>query len=711
MDYINENYKDHKLGTQINKALQEYNSLAYKLSGTNNQYNHYLYNNPYANKYNLTRNNRFSSLKRNDYSYPNTFRGNLNIKSLNNKNYGNQDLIEEFKETLEKSQIIKDDLLRMGSKFGFSKKYKNKKFEYLNKNKNNYSYKFLPFNKYEESLFEEEKSSTSNGGNIEYIPKKENRLEVSNGKKSSKKKKNKNSAKNGKDEKKLENEGKNIINKYQDIKKENRILELEINNYKKLINQHLSFGNNYKNKGNNKYSQKTINELEQSLQQNIQNNCSIIDTILKIKKINDVLSSKIKSLSESMNLNFQKLEQINRENAKIQITNEENEQKIANLQEENHSLLNELESQKISLLKLKNKEKNLNLLNDSNKKALNDKEEHILKLKNTINKYHKQKNDMIRGRSFNITSKENLKLYDEKINSLRIEINNLNSKKQKILLSNTNLQNQIFSFGENNLGDDKEKILKNQFNGLKMENNQKKASLKNKEMQLEMLKHEVDSLTFNFKNNIQLNELQKNEIKNLINDIDSQDNININEQDINEQIKINSELNFQKIKEIEQLYKNFNKANMEKDQLINNLELQINQMYINQPNVINNDLLQKNGIGNPINELKLNDQVINNNLNQGILNFNNPNINNDVDKENDINQLENDDNINEDEYLQLIQDNNLQGQNNFENEDEQCIINDIKNDIDNIQDEDGQFGLEENINENLEQEDQNNEKN
>lgn len=147
----------------------------------------------------------------------------MNIKSLNNKNYGNQDLIEEFKETLEKSQIIKDDLLRMGSKFGFSKKYKNKKFEYLNKNKNNYSYKFLPFNKYEESLFEEEKSSTSNGGNIEYIPKKENRLEVSNGKKSSKKK-NKNLPKNDKDEKKLENEGKNIINKYQDIKKENRIL-------------------------------------------------------------------------------------------------------------------------------------------------------------------------------------------------------------------------------------------------------------------------------------------------------------------------------------------------------------------------------------------------------------------------------------------------------------------------------------------------------
>ena len=51
----------------------------------------------------------------------------------------------------------------------------------------------------------------------------------------------------------------------------------------------------------------------------------------------------------------------------------------------------------------------------------------------------------------------------------------------------------------------------------------------------------------------------------------------------------------------------------------------------------------------------------------------------------------------------------MQGQNNFENEDEQYIINDIKNDIDNIQDEDGQFGLEENINENLEQEDQNNE--
>ena len=153
--------------------------------------------------------------------------------------------------------------------------------------------------------------------------------------------------------------------------KENRILEIEIENYKKLANQISKiYDNNYENGFDNRYSRKTINELEESLHQNNQNNCKIIDSILKIQKSNDDLTSKIKILSNQVNKNFKKIEKRNRKNAEIQILNEENEQKVINLQEEKISLQDELEKKKIMLLNLKYKEKNLNLLNESNKKDI-----------------------------------------------------------------------------------------------------------------------------------------------------------------------------------------------------------------------------------------------------------------------------------------------------------------------------------------------------
>ena len=55
-----------------------------------------------------------------------------------------------------------------------------------------------------------------------------------------------------------------------------------------------------------------------------------------------------------MNINFKEIEKRNRKYAEIQTTNEENEQKLSNLEDEKNILLHELESQKITLLKLKN---------------------------------------------------------------------------------------------------------------------------------------------------------------------------------------------------------------------------------------------------------------------------------------------------------------------------------------------------------------------
>jgi hypothetical protein len=423
INYDDVSYKDRQLGNNINLALKEYNSIAQKISGTRGGYNQYL-NNEFQYKtpsrYNFSRNSPYISSKKKEYSHPYTFRRNYNGSQLytsNTNNFGTNELIEEFKETLEKSQIIKDDLLKMNANIGLRKKYKNNKYDYLNKNKNkiNSSYKFLPIHKYEENIFEEEKSSTSNGGTTGgYISKGKN-FKSNSKKNDSKIKRNKSLKKNELEKNKLDWIQKDIINKYQEIKKENRILELEINNYKKLANQYLNFGQYFKNKFNSKYSQKITNELEHSLQKSIQNNCNIIDTILKIQKNNEALSSKLKLLSDKMNINLKKIEKRNRKYAEIQTANEENEQKLSNLEDEKNSLLHELESQKIILLKLKYKENNLNLLNESNKKVLNDKEEHILKLKNTINKYenkNKNKNDII---STNINN-NNIKAFDDNIN-------------------------------------------------------------------------------------------------------------------------------------------------------------------------------------------------------------------------------------------------------------------------------------------------------
>ena len=86
---------------------------------------------------------------------------------------------------------------------------------------------------------------------------------------------------------------------------------------------------------------------------------------------------------------------------------------------------------------------------------------------------------------------------------MRIEINNLNSIKQKILVSNSNAQKQLLSLHPNNLDNNNEQQLNDQLNEIKIENTQKKITLKEKEKQLDLLKNEIDSFTLNIKNNNQ----------------------------------------------------------------------------------------------------------------------------------------------------------------------------------------------------------------
>ena len=275
-------YKDYHLGEQINLVLKEYNSIARKISESKNDIISNKNYNPFSFNYN---NDNIITNKNND-----TF-------------FGRNNLIEDFKDTLEKSQIIKDDLLRKYRKSIRNKNYSSKTYSYLNEipkkiyltnnkklgnskiNKNEIG--FLP------SLIEDENRNYSNGGINENIPngkdingelyindnhKNLNELDIQNFLNE-----NMNLDYNEKNKKKLELSRDAIIKSYQKIKKENRILEVEINNYKNLSSQYLNFGSNFNIKNNN-YYESSINNYKQTFQQNIQNNCRIIDLIINIQK-------------------------------------------------------------------------------------------------------------------------------------------------------------------------------------------------------------------------------------------------------------------------------------------------------------------------------------------------------------------------------------------------------------------------------------------
>ena len=605
-------YKDRQLGNQINQVLNEYNSLARKIKESKKDY---MTKNNYLNAYNFSKRTipkspYVSRQKDNIYNlYP--FYMNYDNNRNNETFFGTNDLIEEFKDTLEKSQIIKDDILKSHKKMSRKKKYSNKISNY---NKTPITYKrnyFIPKNevpntsRYEfdnilTSLNDPEESNYSNGGLSESIPNGQsinggvynnyNNILMRNKSNNiiSKKDSYENIlvGSNEKDKKKLEIKRESIINAYQNIKKENRILEVEINNYKKLANHYLK----------------------------------LIDLILNTQKQNESLSNKIKILNQKNKDMFQKIEQKNRKNAEIQILNEENEQNMIALEEDKNALIEELERNKIIMLKLKNKEDNLNMLNESKKKALHDNEEHIIRLKNTINQFNKYKENSSNKNNDNFNQlpfNNKLKVYNQKINNLKLEINNLITRKQKALFSKEYNKGKIRNSSLNNL-DNNENELSQQLNLLKNENIIKNEHIKEKENQIEILKNAIDKVSLAMKTNEPQVAIQKMDITNLISDIENSENkSNLEEENnIKEQIKQMIAKNYQKNNEIHQLSQKYNKIINQKNLEINNLEMQLNQININNNlpmNNINPNLYSKVKVDS-INELTLDDAYGQNNL-------------------------------------------------------------------------------------------------
>ena len=167
------------------------------------------------------------------------------------------------------------------------------------------------------------------------------------------------------------------------MRNNNRILEVEIMNYK---NQ----SNNIKGGGNinthfDENLQKFLNSVKSDFKESIDKKLQMTDQIFSYQKDMQNILNNNKKLETKHSKIAGKIEEDNRKKAEIQCMNEENEKKITLLTEEKNNLNNELEQLKIELLNLKNAENNLKLLNESNSKKKNDNIEIITKLKNTIN--------------------------------------------------------------------------------------------------------------------------------------------------------------------------------------------------------------------------------------------------------------------------------------------------------------------------------------
>ena len=184
-------YRDIELGNQINQVLNEYDLISKKITESKRNIIPGLTKLKNYNKLDYKRNiqkSPFTTKNIGKFDNSHTFyrdykRDNIYSNRENETFLGTNNLIEEFKDTLEKSQIIKDDLMKSYRKSSrkSSRKHKKKAKNYnLNKtpvaHKNNFMRNFdnsmFNINTFEYNNIltglDDEDSKNSNGGI--YIP-------------------------------------------------------------------------------------------------------------------------------------------------------------------------------------------------------------------------------------------------------------------------------------------------------------------------------------------------------------------------------------------------------------------------------------------------------------------------------------------------------------------------------------------------------------
>ena len=533
---MNISSKDRILGNQINQTLNEYNNLSKQLYESKMQFlnmnNLNKYNTNRYNNFNYMRNTPYKS-PFNDYDLQNRITNslygnknrNINIKkytpshittssnnslnvNLNNANYllnnnlrpssiynNSNNIIQDFKTTLMQTQALTNKIM---TKNNF---YKNKYSNNVgNFNYNNYNYNIvtdtnndsnLSYNSSYHSGMTDDVGDTSSlnldeisddSNNIEelndkykykYAYKKDNnnKNNINNiNKNNNKQKEVTNIKKEEEDKLKLSNQ---ILKKSnQDLRNQNRILEVEITNYKTKEKKLKGNSNIFTHFDEN--LQSFISSLKKSLKESITKNLQTMDSIFNFQKDNQEILKNNKKLREEHAKLAGKIEGDNRMKAEIQCSNEENEKKISTLTEEKNNLNNDLEKLKIELLNLKNTEKNLKMLTDSNMKRKKDNDELLNKLKSTIQQLDNEKKTTDERTQLNTHKNESiinvLKSYDQKIVELKNSIEKINMDKNNLIEINSNMNIELKT-NTNNVNKEaieKEMKLKTELNDVKL---------------------------------------------------------------------------------------------------------------------------------------------------------------------------------------------------------------------------------------------------
>ena len=235
-----------------------------------------------------------------------------------------------------------------------------------------------------------------------------------------------------------------------ELRKLNKILETEINNYKRQIYSRKNHSNmsNYMPIMNNNFLKN-----KSSLQASLSENSKCLEKILKLSEINMDLYNQIKNDSSSNKQLFKKVENFNRENAEIQILNEENENKFKNLNDIKTELLNKKEKLNLILQNLKNSGKNYSMLHEFNFKKLKEEEELMKQLKSAKNLFEEELNKRTEKMNFNTQiiyqNNRRLVLYNNKINNLADDISNLKFEKNRLIQKRSQINNQLLDYVTN----------------------------------------------------------------------------------------------------------------------------------------------------------------------------------------------------------------------------------------------------------------------
>ena len=368
-----------------------------------------------------------------------------------------------------------------------------------------------------------------------------------------------------------------LINQNNNLEKE--IDESKINLIKKLIENNPQNFDCYDSNFIN-----FINDLKISNHNNIYENLQLYKNIYEeLKKIQILYNNyKINDIKyKKLFIKLKKDDKIMKEIAKYKDNN-----KLCNLKDEQIKLNQELNKLNNILKDFKIKENTLSEKYETNLKSMQDYEEMISKLNNTI-KYLNNEQLILSNKSgnkaMNINKNISLNLYEVKINQLNLYIKSLKNQRHLLLTENFKLKEENKKLDENNNNNNNEKEyfmndeLKIKLNELKKINIRNKSDIAKKDKQIIFLKDIINKLSKALKENNIDDTIFKYNIDRLINDSNNFGyNFLLKENELNENIKKVKNINEMKSKQIVNIGKAYEDIIDKKDKEIFYLENKLN---------------------------------------------------------------------------------------------------------------------------------------